>query len=53
MNKYGYEMSVLISEEKIQSRISELATDISNEFKDEIPIEGTKANIGSSKSSFS
>jgi hypoxanthine phosphoribosyltransferase len=38
MNKYGYEMSVLISEEKIQSRISELATDISNEFKDEIPI---------------
>jgi hypoxanthine phosphoribosyltransferase len=38
MNKYGYEMSVLISEEKIQSRISELATDISKEFKDEIPI---------------
>ena len=38
MNKYGYEMSVLISEDKIQSRISELATDISNEFKDEIPI---------------
>ena len=38
MNKYGYEMSVLISEEKIQSRISELATDISKEFKDKIPI---------------
>jgi len=38
MNKYGYEMSVLISEEKIHSRIRELATDISNEFKDEIPI---------------
>jgi len=38
MNKYGYEMSVLISEDKIQSRISEIATDISNEFKDEIPI---------------
>ena len=31
-------MSVLISEDKIQSRISEIATDISNEFKDEIPI---------------
>jgi len=38
MNKYGYEMSVLISEEKIQSRINELATDISNRFKNEIPI---------------
>lgn len=38
MNKYGYEMSVLISEEKIQSRVNELAKDISNEFKDEIPI---------------
>jgi len=38
MNKYGYEMSVLISEDKIQSRVNELAKDISNRFKDEIPI---------------
>jgi len=38
MNKYGYEMSVLISEKEIQSRINELAKDISNKFKDEIPI---------------
>ena len=38
MNKYGYEMSVLISEDEIQSRVNELAEDISNRFKDEIPI---------------
>jgi len=38
MNKYGYEMSTLISEKEIQSRIEEIAEDISNKFKDEIPI---------------
>jgi len=38
MNKYGYEMSVLISEEEIQSRITEIAEDLSNKFKDEVPI---------------
>lgn len=38
MNKYGYEMSVLISEEEIQSRITEIARDLSNKFKDEVPI---------------
>ncbi len=38
MNKYGYEMSILISEEEIQARITEIAEDISNKFKDEVPI---------------
>ena len=38
MNKYGYEMSILISEEEIQSRITEIAEDLSNKFKDEVPI---------------
>ena len=38
MNKYGYKMSTLISKEEIQSRISEIAKDLSKEFTDEIPI---------------
>ncbi len=38
MNKYGYEMSILISEKEIQSRITEIARDLSNKFKDEVPI---------------
>lgn len=38
MNKYGYEMSILISEEAIQARIVEIAEDLSDKFKDEIPI---------------
>jgi hypoxanthine phosphoribosyltransferase len=38
MNKYGYEISTLISEEKIQSRIKEMADDLSTKFNNEIPI---------------
>ncbi len=38
MNKYGYEMSILISEKEIQSRITEIARDLSNKFKGEVPI---------------
>ena len=38
MNKYGYEMSVLISKEEIQTRVKEIAVDLSNKFQDEIPI---------------
>lgn len=38
MNKYGYEMSILISEEEIQARIKEIAEDLANKFTDEIPI---------------
>jgi hypoxanthine phosphoribosyltransferase len=38
MNKYGYEISTLISEKEIQSRIKEIAVDLSTQFNDEIPI---------------
>ncbi len=38
MNKYGYEISTLISEKEIQFRIKEIAIDLSSKFKDEIPI---------------
>ncbi len=38
MNKYGYEISTLISEKDIQSRIKEIAVDLSTKFNDEIPI---------------
>ena len=38
MNKYGYEISVLISKEEIQTRITDIAKDISNKFRDEVPI---------------
>lgn len=38
MNKYGYEISTLISEKEIQSRIKEMADDLSTKFNDEIPI---------------
>jgi len=38
MEKYGYKMTTLISNEEIQKRIKEIATDISEDFKDEIPI---------------
>ncbi len=38
MNKYGYEISTLISEQEIQSRIKEIAVDLSTKFNDEIPI---------------
>ncbi len=38
MNKYGYEISTLISEKEIQSRIKEIAVDLSKKFNDEIPI---------------
>lgn len=38
MNKYGYQISTLISEKEIQSRTKEIADELSNKFKDEIPI---------------
>jgi len=38
MNKYGYEISTLISEQDIQSRIKEIAFALSTKFNDEIPI---------------
>jgi len=38
MNKYGYEISTLISEQEIQSRIKEIAVALSTKFNDEIPI---------------
>ncbi len=38
MIKYGYKLSTLISEDRIQSRIKEIAVGISNRFKDELPI---------------
>ena len=38
MEKYGYKMTTLISNEEIQSRIKEIADGLSEQFKDEIPI---------------
>jgi len=38
MEKYGYKMTTLISNEEIQSRIKEIADDISERFKEDIPI---------------
>ena len=38
MIKYGYKMSTLISEDTIQSRIKDIAEDLSKKFKDEVPI---------------
>lgn len=38
MEKYGYKMTTLISNDEIQGRIKEIADDISERFKDEIPI---------------
>lgn len=38
MEKYGYKLSTLISNEEIQSRIKDIADDISERFKDDIPI---------------
>ncbi len=38
MIKYGYKMSTLISEDKIQSRVKEIAVELSNKFKNDIPI---------------
>lgn len=38
MIKYGYKMTILISKDKIQSRVKEIAESLSNKFKDEVPI---------------
>ena len=38
MEKYGYKMTTLISNEEIQRRIEEIAEGLSEQFKDEIPI---------------
>jgi len=38
MIKYGYKMSILISEDKIQSRVKEIAESLSEKFKNEVPI---------------
>jgi hypoxanthine phosphoribosyltransferase len=38
MEKYGYKMTTLISDKEIQKRIKEMAAEISEKFKDEIPI---------------
>jgi len=38
MEKYGYNLTTLISNDEIQNRTKEIADDISKQFKDEIPI---------------
>lgn len=38
MEKYGYKLTTLISNEEIQSRIKDIADDISERFKEDIPI---------------
>ena len=38
MIKYGFKMSTLISEDKIKSRVKEIAENLSNKFNDEVPI---------------
>ena len=38
MIKYGFKMSTLISEDNIQSRIKEMAKNLSKKFKNEVPI---------------
>ncbi len=38
MKKYGYKMNTLISDDQIQVRINEIASEISEKFKDEVPI---------------
>ena len=38
MEKYGYKLTTLISNDEIQDRIMEIAEDISKRFQDEIPI---------------
>lgn len=38
MIKYGYKMTTLISDGEIQSRIKEIAKDISKKFENEVPI---------------
>jgi hypoxanthine phosphoribosyltransferase len=38
MEKYGYKLTTLISNDEIQNRIKEMADSISDQFKDEIPI---------------
>lgn len=38
MHFHGYELSPVISDKDIQKKISEIAEDLSNRFKDEVPI---------------
>ena len=38
MEKFGYKLTTLISNDEIQDRIMEIAKDISKRFRDEIPI---------------
>lgn len=38
MEKYGHKLTTLISNDEIQSRIKEIAEDLSEKFSDEIPI---------------
>ena len=38
MHFYDYELSPVISDEDIQKRVNEIAMDLSNKFKDEVPI---------------
>ena len=38
MHFHGYELSPVISDKEIQKKISEIAEDLSNRFKDEVPI---------------
>ena len=38
MHFHGYELSLVISDKDIQKKISEIAEDLSNRFKDEVPI---------------
>jgi len=38
MDKFGYKLTTLIPDQEIQSRINQIAQDISEKFKNEIPI---------------
>ena len=38
MHFYDYELSPVISDEDIQKRVNEIAMDLSQKFKDEVPI---------------
>jgi hypoxanthine-guanine phosphoribosyltransferase len=38
MHFHGYELSPVISNEEIQKRVAEIAKNLSEKFKDEVPI---------------
>ena len=38
MHFHGYELSLVISNEEIQKRVAEIAKNLSEKFKDEVPI---------------